>query len=105
MVMMSLDEMNLVRVGMSAVSKNDFGFELMWLSQVGCGFQVVAAKFELKLFPRAIRTKRFERDPCVCGRIHRLRSAVKEIKPEARRHAGFKDADFQKAVPEIEHHS
>src|SRR5947208_493134 len=101
MVMMSLDELNFVRVGMSAVSKNDFCFELMRFRQVGRGFQVISAMFELEHFSRAVRTERFERDPCVSGRIHRLRSALKEIKPEARRHAGFKDADFQTAVPEI----
>ena len=102
-MIMPLREPDLKNMRVPAVRNADLGLELMGFRQMGQGFQIFPARLEREHFAGAVRPAGFQRDQFVRVWLPRFGVAIEEIKPEARRHARFKHADFQKPVPRINH--
>src|ERR1700682_2681888 len=89
------------RMGVAAMRHMNDGRELMWLSNFSGGFQISAADMKIEHLARIVGSHRFNSYGRVPGHGTRLFVLVIEKEPEARRHIGFQDGDFNKAVTEV----
>ena len=88
-------------MSVTAVRHLKDGPELVRFRNVILGFEVIDLRAKDKSPARTVRSHRFNFYGCVRGHGTRLFAPVIEKKSEARRHIGFKDGDFNKAVTEV----
>jgi hypothetical protein len=77
------------------------GRELIWLSNLSRGFEIFTVGAKIEYLARIIGSHRFNLYGRVPRHGTRLFVLVIEKEPEARRHIGFPDGDFNKAVTEV----
>ena len=75
--------------------------ELMGFRNFNRGFEVFAVCIKVEHLARLVGSHRFNSYGRVPGHGTRLFALIIEKEPEARRHIGFKDGDFDKAVTEV----
>jgi len=94
-------ELHFVGMRVTAVRYLNNGLELVRFRNVVRGFEVFALCVKGESLARTVRTHRFNFYGRVRWQGMRLLALVMEIEPEARRHIGFKDGDFNMAVTEV----
>src|ERR1044071_2980576 len=83
------------RVVSYATGQLDVYIELVWLGNIGSGFEVILLCHEFKQLLAAIGSRGFQTDGIRSGRHENLILPVVKVETEARRHAGFKNTDFR----------
>lgn len=91
-------KLHFVIVRVSAVRQMDDGFEVVRLRNVARGFEIFTFRSKNESLSRAVRPHRFNFDMVAAGRGTRPLLFIVEMQPEAWRHAGFKDGDFNETV-------
>ncbi|SRR5258708_7851840 len=85
----------------AAVRHLNEGLELLWFRNFGRGFKVFAFCVKVESLARIIGSHCFNSYGRVRGHGTRLLVLVMEKESEVRRHIGFKDGDFNKAVTKV----
>ena len=86
---------------MAAVRHSNDGVELLWFRNFSRGFEVFTFCVKVESLARVVGSHCFNFYGRVPGHGTRLLVLVMEKESEARRHIGFKDGDFKKAVTEV----
>ena len=86
---------------MSAVRYANNGLEHRWARDVSRGFKVFAFGVKGERLARLVGSDGLDCDGGVGGHGARPPMPVMEKQPEAGRHIGFRDSDFNKAVTEV----
>jgi len=89
------------RMGVAAVRNLNDGLEFMWFRNFSRGFEVFTFCVKVENLARIVGSHCFNFYGCGSWHGTRLLVLVVEKEPEARRHIGFKDGDFNKAVTEV----
>jgi hypothetical protein len=89
------------RMSVAAVRHMNDGREPIWLSNFSRGFEIFTFGVKIEHLARIVGSHRFNSYGRVPGHGTRLFVLVIEKEPEAWRHIGFKDGDFNKAVTEV----
>ncbi len=97
-VVMLFDEGGVVGDGAAAMGDAEGGVELVGFRDGGAGFEVIAMRRELEKLFGAVGPRGFEGEGVAVRRRDGVVALIVEVKTEAGRDAGFKDADFDLLV-------
>src|SRR6266542_6753799 len=94
-------KVDFVGMRVAAVRHVNDGLERVWFRNFSRGFEVFTSCLKIESLARIVGSHCFNCDRRVARHRTRLLVLVVEKESEARRHIGFKDRDFNKAVTEV----
>ena len=101
MGLVTIRKVNFVSMGVAAVRHMNDSLECMWFGNVSRGFEVFTLRVKVEGLARIVGSHCFNCYGRVARHRTRLIVPVLEKESEARRHIGFSDGDFNKAVTEV----